>query len=66
MDVDEGSNLKTMYKGKVYYFCSDGCKRAFQSNPEEYITGGPKGMPSSGHEHHEHHHEHHEHHHDCC
>ncbi|KOY79892.1 YHS domain-containing protein [Acidianus sp. RZ1] len=37
--------IKTLYKGKVYHFCSTGCKRAFESNPEKYLREGPKGMP---------------------
>ncbi|BDB99296.1 MAG: YHS domain-containing protein [Saccharolobus sp.] len=45
MEVNEKSPYKTMYKGKVYYFCSPQCLREFQKNPEEYLTKGPKGMP---------------------
>jgi len=54
MEVEESTSLKTMYRGKVYRFCSDGCKNAFTANPNEYIKGGPKGMPG-----------HHTHHDDC-
>lgn len=46
MEVDEKSQYKTMYKGKVYYFCSSYCLKEFQKNPEEYLRGGPKGMPN--------------------
>ncbi len=28
---------KTPYKGKIYYFCSDQCKEAFDRNPENYV-----------------------------
>jgi YHS domain-containing protein len=45
MSVNEQTTLKTMYKGKVYYFCSAACKSAFQKDPETYIREGPKGMP---------------------
>lgn len=45
MEVDEKSQYKTMYKGKIYYFCSSHCLREFQRNPEEYLRNGPKGMP---------------------
>ena len=24
------------YQGKTYYFCSAGCKRSFDQNPEQY------------------------------
>lgn len=27
------------YKGQTYYFCSPGCKRAFEKEPEKYIAG---------------------------
>jgi len=25
------------YKGQTYYFCSAGCKKAFDMNPEKYV-----------------------------
>ena len=27
------------YKGQTYYFCSMGCKRDFDQDPEKYLTG---------------------------
>ncbi|MGC9108186.1 MAG: YHS domain-containing protein [Infirmifilum sp.] len=39
------AKYKTIYKGKIYYFCSSACKRAFESNPEYYIEHGPTGHP---------------------
>ena len=27
---------KAEYKGKVYYFCSEMCKKTFEANPEKY------------------------------
>ncbi len=36
---------KALYKGKIYYFCSPQCKKAFQENPEYYLEHGPQGMP---------------------
>jgi Cu+-exporting ATPase len=37
MEVDEKSADQTsLYKGTTYYFCSAGCKKAFQENPEKY------------------------------
>ena len=27
----------TAYKGKTYYFCAPGCKRAFEKEPEKYL-----------------------------
>ena len=28
---------KSEYKGKTYYFCAPGCKKAFDKDPEKYI-----------------------------
>jgi len=39
MDVDEKKAAATSeYKGKKYYFCAVGCKKAFDSNPEKYLA----------------------------
>jgi membrane fusion protein, copper/silver efflux system len=39
MDVDPkmAGVLKTEYKGKTYYFCSEMCKKSFEANPEKYV-----------------------------
>ncbi|MCK4572356.1 YHS domain-containing protein [candidate division WOR-3 bacterium] len=38
MEVDEESTeLKSEYKGKIYYFCAPGCKKAFEEAPEKYL-----------------------------
>lgn len=37
MQVDERRAAgQSEYKGKTYYFCSAGCKAAFDQNPERY------------------------------
>jgi len=37
MQVDEkGAAGKSEYKGKTYYFCSAGCKKQFDDNPQNY------------------------------
>jgi len=39
MEVDEKKPAATSdYKGKKYYFCAAGCKKAFDSNPEKYLA----------------------------
>ena len=44
MDVDEKTAAgKSEYKGQTYYFCSPGCKRTFDQNPEKYA-----GQPTAG------------------
>jgi Cu+-exporting ATPase len=41
MDVEhEAGTPKSEYKGKTYYFCCEGCKQRFDSNPEQYVGGG--------------------------
>ncbi len=38
MVVDERTaDYKSEYGGKKYYFCSLGCKKEFDANPEKYI-----------------------------
>ena len=44
MQVDENTAQYTSeYKGKTYYFCAPGCKKAFDSDPEKYQKSGPVG-----------------------
>jgi YHS domain-containing protein len=38
MKISENSAVATsMYKGKIYYFCSILCKQLFDRNPEIYL-----------------------------
>lgn len=38
MEVEESTaKFVTEYKGKKYYFCAPGCKKAFESNPEKFL-----------------------------
>ncbi len=38
MDVDPKTAAgKSEYKGQTYYFCSPGCKRDFDKDPEKYV-----------------------------
>lgn len=40
MDVQESKAAATSeYKGKKYYFCAVGCKKAFDKDPEKYLKG---------------------------
>ena len=46
MEVDPAmAKYKTLYRGKVYYFCSPMCKEEFEKRPEYYLQHGPQGMP---------------------
>ncbi len=52
MDIDPKApgTVKSVYKGKTYYFCSKFCKKSFDANPEDYIHEGmaPKGKQETG------------------
>lgn len=39
MDVDPKTAAgKSDYQGKTYYFCSTGCKKAFDKEPQKYVV----------------------------
>ena len=41
MEVDESkAAAKSEYQGRTYYFCSPGCKRAFDEQPALYGATG--------------------------
>ncbi len=40
MEVNEKNALTSEYGGKTYYFCSAGCKAAFDENPRKYLPEG--------------------------
>lgn len=46
MEVNEDTPYRTIYKGRVYYFCSRICKEEFERDPEKYLREGPRGMPT--------------------
>jgi len=49
MDVDPATAAgKSEYQGQTYYFCSTGCKKSFDANPEKYVG---KSQEQSGHHH---------------
>jgi YHS domain-containing protein len=40
MQVDENTAAgKSVYNGKTYYFCAQGCKTKFDANPQQYVKG---------------------------
>ncbi len=48
MQVDEKTaKAKSDYMGKTYYFCCNGCKKAFDTSPAKY-AGGEGQMPGHG------------------
>ncbi len=40
----EKPGATALYNNKTYYFCSSGCKRHFEKEPEPFVQDGPKGM----------------------
>ena len=39
MDIDPATAAgASEYNGNKYYFCSLGCKKSFDENPEEYLA----------------------------
>ena len=51
MDVNTDSppGGQSEYQGTTYYFCAPGCKRAFDLDPEKYLSAEDEVMP---HQHH--------------
>ena len=53
MDVDPKTALKAEHMGQTFYFCSAGCKAAFEKDPMKYMGGqtggGQHGMHQGGH-----------------
>ena len=48
MEVDEKKAAgKSEYNGQTYYFCSPGCKKSFDKEPEKYV--GKEQKEHSGH-----------------
>jgi Cu+-exporting ATPase len=47
MEVNEKKAAgKSEYKGKVYYFCAPGCKKAFDENPQKYVKEEGETKPA--------------------
>jgi YHS domain-containing protein len=43
MDVDPQTAVwKSEYQGKTYYFCSPGCKKDFDKEPQRYVNPSGK------------------------
>ena len=52
MDVSESkaksAGRTSEYQRKTYYFCSDSCKKKFESDPQKYIGQPPRMEPMGG------------------
>jgi len=50
MDIDPKTAAgKSDYKGQTYYFCSPGCKKAFDKEPEKYVKAEGHGAEHAHH-----------------
>ena len=50
MEVDpKTAEFKSIYHGKMYYFCSRGCKNDFEKDPEKYINPTAHDAGHEGH-----------------
>lgn len=55
MEVEiESAAGKSEYEGKTYYFCSTGCRKAFDANPQQYIEKHNTHGDGDPHGHHHH------------
>lgn len=45
MEVDEATAVgSSEYQGTTYYFCSAGCKRQFDKDPDNFVGQEPPSM----------------------
>jgi YHS domain-containing protein len=52
MQVDtESATLRSEYRGETYYFCKSACRKAFDANPENYVTRGASAVGHGSREH---------------
>lgn len=42
MIVEEQGSLSLVFQDETYYFCSQGCRREFEENPERILTAAPR------------------------
>lgn len=49
MEVDPKTAAgKSEYQGQTYYFCSPGCKKSFDKEPEKYVGSAKHGERHHG------------------
>lgn len=42
VEIPKAAGGQYQYKDVIYYFCGQGCNKAFQREPEEYLSGRKK------------------------
>ena len=40
--VADMTDILTTIKGQKYYFCAEGCRQAFEENPQKFLDPEPK------------------------
>jgi YHS domain-containing protein len=45
VDTENPSGGQSEYQGTSYYFCAPGCKKAFDQDPEKYLSEQPEEPP---------------------
>tara|TARA_B100000315_G_scaffold243957_1_gene267932 strand:+ start:330 stop:548 length:219 start_codon:yes stop_codon:yes gene_type:complete len=45
VDTENPSGGQSEYQGTSYYFCAPGCKKAFDQDPEKYLSEQPAEPP---------------------
>ena len=45
VDTDNPPGGQSEHQGNTYYFCSPGCKVAFEKEPEKYLADDWEGLP---------------------
>jgi Cu+-exporting ATPase len=38
----ETARLVSDYHGMAYYFCAEACQKAFEKNPQSFLSGSPR------------------------
>ena len=49
MAVDRATALTAGHRGRTYYFCSEGCRSAFEADPQRYLGAAPAPAPAHHH-----------------
>lgn len=53
MMVETAKAKSSVYRGHVYYFCSQDCREKFEASPDGYVSGAARSMQNmeANHEH---------------
>lgn len=54
MDIDAAdAAARVEYEGTTYYFCGEGCRQAFETDPGRYASRSASAEGHDGHHHHQ-------------